>query len=553
MADWIFLDHHSCPHPSKELVEQFAKESLGHFVMGAAQKAREKVSTIIGSRQENISLKATLFDAHAHLLFCHYIDFIRETGRTHILTIENEQESILAGIKRLEKFDVQGKILPTDQGRLLETTLQDAVRARSSLLSISWAHPHTGIIQPIHDIIRVCKENDVRIHIDVSAALGKLFFQLSDFDVDFITFDGGLLGMPFPLGVIFSKEKLWKNPKLPFAHYSSLATALTASFDQIETHAMETARLRDFLESSFEKLGATLPYKEIERLPNVAVIQYEGIHSEQITHALKQEAILATSADPFSVSFVLSSQTTQGEIDRVIAVFPKILKKLQKKSRVFTEEDAKAKNMRFCSATVGEKEEGRELHLFLLIDEEDGVIADANFSAFAPPTLHHAAEAACTLLLRKNYMQARRMTADLIEKNLTVPVEDCDLNLIIDAIDLATEACMDIPIEDIYVAPPNMENGERSVYPGWEELSNQQKEKVIAEVMENEIRPYVELDAGGVEVVKVEENRVIIAYSGNCTSCFSATGATLDAIGSILRHKIYPDLMVIPDASVLQT
>jgi len=59
----------------------------------------------------------------------------------------------------------------------------------------------------------------------------------------------------------------------------------------------------------------------------------------------------------------------------------------------------------------------------------------------------------------------------------------------------------------------------------------------------------VELDAGGVEVVKVEENRVTIVYSGNCTSCYSATGATLEAIGNILRRKVYPDLMVIPDLS----
>ena len=106
---------------------------------------------------------------------------------------------------------------------------------------------------------------------------------------------------------------------------------------------------------------------------------------------------------------------------------------------------------------------------------------------------------------------------------------------------------MDIPIEDIYAAPPEMDEGERTVYTGWASLTDAQKKAVIAEVIKRDIRPYVELDAGGVEVSKVEDNRVTITYSGNCASCFSATGTTLDAIGSILRHKIYPDLMVIPD------
>ena len=134
---------------------------------------------------------------------------------------------------------------------------------------------------------------------------------------------------------------------------------------------------------------------------------------------------------------------------------------------------------------------------------------------------------------------------------MSLPATSQALNIVIDVIDAATETCMDIPIEDIYVAPPEMEGGERTTYPNWETLSDAQKKAVIAEVMERDIRPYVELDAGGVEVIKVECNRVTIAYSGNCTSCFSATGATLGAIGNILRHKIYPDLMVIPDTSLL--
>ncbi|HSX04708.1 MAG TPA: NifU family protein, partial [Rhabdochlamydiaceae bacterium] len=79
-----------------------------------------------------------------------------------------------------------------------------------------------------------------------------------------------------------------------------------------------------------------------------------------------------------------------------------------------------------------------------------------------------------------------------------------------------------------------------------------QKLSVIKEVVAKEIQPYIELDAGGVEVLKIENNQVHIAYSGSCTSCYSATGATLEAIQQLLRAKVYPELTVIPDMSFLK-
>ncbi|NGX39546.1 MAG: hypothetical protein KR126chlam1_00876 [Chlamydiae bacterium] len=226
----------------------------------------------------------------------------------------------------------------------------------------------------------------------------------------------------------------------------------------------------------------------------------------------------------------------------------------------FIQEEAAMKNFRLCMGEVGKKEEGNWLVLYFLIDEEDGEVADAKFQVFGPPALVGAADILAELVLRKNYLQAARISADLIDKQVqdkegkaAFPEEAAPyLNLVLEAVDLISDQCMDIPIADTYIAPPEMVEGERQVYPNWETLSDEQKKGVIIEVMDKEVRPYVELDAGGVEVLKIEENRVTIAYSGNCTSCFSATGATLDAIGSILRNKIFPDLMVIPDMSLLQ-
>jgi len=49
-------------------------------------------------------------------------------------------------------------------------------------------------------------------------------------------------------------------------------------------------------------------------------------------------------------------------------------------------------------------------------------------------------------------------------------------------------------------------------------------------------------------VLKLREDReVIISYQGNCTSCYSAVGATLSYIQKVFRAQVHPDIVVIPD------
>ena len=124
------------------------------------------------------------------------------------------------------------------------------------------------------------------------------------------------------------------------------------------------------------------------------------------------------------------------------------------------------------------------------------------------------------------------------------------LNLVIDAIEMAAEQCLDIPFAVPTPLDAHREGGEG--YPGFALLNREQKIQVIEEIIATEIRPYIELDAGGVQIVDlVNDRELIIAYQGACTSCYSATGSTLNAIQEILRAKVDPHLIITPDASFL--
>lgn len=227
----------------------------------------------------------------------------------------------------------------------------------------------------------------------------------------------------------------------------------------------------------------------------------------------------------------------------------------------FSYEEAKERGMRLVVGQCGQVEDGSCVALYLLVDEQDGIIADAKFQAFGPSALIGAAEITCERLIRKNYDQARRMTADLIDKHIrdqpgigAFPEETWTyLNLLLEAIEQATKQCFDIPFAEHPLSTPVEVKREAGPgYPGWAQLDHQQKIAVIEEVIATQIRPFIELDAGGIQVVDLINDRELrIAYQGTCTSCYSATGATLHAIQEILRSQVDAHLIVIPDTSFL--
>jgi NifU-like protein len=227
----------------------------------------------------------------------------------------------------------------------------------------------------------------------------------------------------------------------------------------------------------------------------------------------------------------------------------------------FTPEEAQARQMRFVVGREGQISDGNAVAFYWLVDETDGVIADVKFQVFGASALIGAAESACELLIRKNYDQAKRISADLIDRQVRdkgseeafPPETGGHLNLVLGAIEAAAEQCTGIPLAEMYEAPPILLDAEgQGGYPGWKELSKEQKLAVIEEIINREIRPYIELDAGGIQIVNfIDEKELIIAYQGSCTSCYSATGATLSAIQQILRTKVDPEIIVTPDLGSL--
>lgn len=229
----------------------------------------------------------------------------------------------------------------------------------------------------------------------------------------------------------------------------------------------------------------------------------------------------------------------------------------------FTQADAQARGMRLAEASAGDLERGHHLKLYWLVDPEDGIIVDARYQVFGPISLIAALEATCELCISKNYDQLRRTQAELIDAHFrdkgdkaAFPVEaNSYLNLCLEAIDACAMQCTDIPFSHEYSSTPlpnspPIYEGEvlEGGLPGWEDMDEKTQLGHIQAVLEKDILPYVALDGGGVELLKlIEGKELLIAYQGACNGCFASTGSTLSSIQNILRAKVHPNLTVVPE------
>lgn len=66
----------------------------------------------------------------------------------------------------------------------------------------------------------------------------------------------------------------------------------------------------------------------------------------------------------------------------------------------------------------------------------------------------------------------------------------------------------------------------------------------VEEILDKRIRPGLQGDGGDLVVKDFKDNVLIVKYQGACGTCPSSTTGTLEAIRSILRDEVNPDIEV---------
>jgi len=87
-------------------------------------------------------------------------------------------------------------------------------------------------------------------------------------------------------------------------------------------------------------------------------------------------------------------------------------------------------------------------------------------------------------------------------------------------------------------APAQDDDGER---PGMDDP----RVALIQQILDEQIRPYLEFDGGGLEIHGLVDDQLFIKYHGACGTCPSSTTGTMMAIEGIIQREVDPDIEVI--------
>jgi NFU1 iron-sulfur cluster scaffold homolog, mitochondrial len=67
----------------------------------------------------------------------------------------------------------------------------------------------------------------------------------------------------------------------------------------------------------------------------------------------------------------------------------------------------------------------------------------------------------------------------------------------------------------------------------------------INQVLDEKVRPGLAGDGGGLEIIALDDKKLLIRYQGACGSCPSSIGGTMMAIEYMLKEEVDPDIEIV--------
>jgi cysteine desulfurase len=111
---------------------------------------------------------------------------------------------LCAAVEHSAVRDASARLAPTEDiavdgtGRLQVDALRDRLQSgslpRPALVHCQWANHEVGTLQPVHQVVALCREAGVTVHVDAAAACGHVPTDLGALDADLVSISAHKLG-----------------------------------------------------------------------------------------------------------------------------------------------------------------------------------------------------------------------------------------------------------------------------------------------------------------------------------------------------------------------
>ncbi len=309
------------PYLDRHFGNPSSVHAAGRETRAAIDNARDKLAALLRVKPNEIIFTSGGTESCNLAVFG--LARCRMQGGGHVISAKTEHHAVLNAIEHLEKhegFEVTWLNVSRD-GIIDVDQLADAIRPETRLVSIMSANNETGVVQPMREISKICREGGVLLHSDMVQSFGKIDTDLSL--VDAASFAAHKFYGPKGGGFLFLRNGLsiqpimfggaHENARRPgtenVAAIVGMAAAAEWTLRGRETEQQREAQLRDDLWTLIAENVPDAKQNGVNAptLANTLNVSLLGIDSEMLLIALDLEGVCASSGSACMVGSVVAS------------------------------------------------------------------------------------------------------------------------------------------------------------------------------------------------------------------------------------------------------
>ncbi len=374
----IYLDNNSSTRIDPAVLEEMmpfltsrygnpsGSHRFGAKVKAATEQAHKRVANLLGCQPNEIIFTSGGTESDNTAL---HSALQMSPERRHVVTTAVEHNAVLNYCEAVGRHGCQVTTVPVDEeGHLDLGELERAIRPETAVVSVMWANNETGVIYPIEEIAEMCRAKGVFFHTDAVQAVGKMSIDLSRLPIHFLSLSGHKLHASKGVGALYVNHKARFQPMMiggpqeggrragtdNVASIVGLGKAAELAAETLAEENIRVRNLRDRFESTLlsELENVSVNGDRNHRLPNTSNLAFNGIDAQAILVKLDQEGVCCSlgsscttgSVQPShvlramhlpnerarsSIRFSFGRYNTEEELDRVLEMIPRIVRKLR--------------------------------------------------------------------------------------------------------------------------------------------------------------------------------------------------------------------------------